>query len=207
MTQGTIAVIGTGSVGTALGQRLSAQGVPFVYGSRDPSTVERLPAPVVDVTTAIARSGIVLLAVPAPHAVDTIRRGGSHCDQIIVDCTNPLRWENGPIWEPPEEGSVSMELALAFPGAKVVKGFNHFGAEIQAQPLFDAGPGDAFFASDHQDAKAEVMELAARLGFNPVDAGGLRNAPLLENLAMLWIHLSSVGGQGRRFSFKMVRHV
>ena len=50
-----------------------------------------------------------------------------------------------------------------------------------------------------------VMDIAAHAGFAPVDAGPLRNAAVLENLAMLWIHLATVGGQGRAFTFKMAR--
>ena len=38
-----------------------------------------------------------------------------------------------------------------------------------------------------------------RAGFSPIDAGPLRNAAVLENVAILWIHLAMVGGRGRDF--------
>jgi predicted dinucleotide-binding enzyme len=52
-----------------------------------------------------------------------------------------------------------------------------------------------------------VRERRARreAGFAPVDAGPLRNAGVLENVAMLWIHLAMAGGQGRDFTFVMQR--
>jgi predicted dinucleotide-binding enzyme len=40
------------------------------------------------------------------------------------------------------------------------------------------------------------------LGFDPVDVGPLRNAAHLESLAILWIHLATVGKRGRDFAFK-----
>jgi predicted dinucleotide-binding enzyme len=50
-----------------------------------------------------------------------------------------------------------------------------------------------------------VSAIATKAGFAPVDAGPLRNAAVLENVAMLWIHLATVGGKGRDFAFAMQR--
>lgn len=58
-----------------------------------------------------------------------------------------------------------------------------------------------FLASDDKDAKKLVSDVAKHPGFDPVDAGPLRNASVLENLAMLWMHLATVGGCGRDFTF------
>jgi predicted dinucleotide-binding enzyme len=38
-----------------------------------------------------------------------------------------------------------------------------------------------------------------------VDAGSLRNAALLESLAVLWIHLALKGGYGRQVGFKLLK--
>lgn len=190
----TIAIIGSGNVGTALASRLQQAGYHVTFGGREPGVTE----------AATRDAAIVLVAVPAAAAVDALRAGGDLTGKIIVDCTNPLRWENGPVWAPPSEGSMSHALAAALPGARVVKGFNHFGAEVQANPQTKSGPVEAFFASDDADAKASVMTLARAMGFEPKDAGPLRNAAALENMAVLWIHLATVGGAGRQFAFQMV---
>jgi len=50
-------------------------------------------------------------------------------------------------------------------------------------------------------AAAAVAEAA---GFTPVDSGPLRNAAVLENLAILWIHLALREGHGRSWAFKKV---
>jgi hypothetical protein len=42
------------------------------------------------------------------------------------------------------------------------------------------------------------------MGFHAVDAGPLRNAGALENMAVLWIQLAMSGGAGRHFAFQIV---
>jgi hypothetical protein len=148
---------------------------------------------------------VILLAVPAAAAVEAVSGLPDRAGRILVDCTNPLRWQDGPVWTPPPDGSVAQALAAAFPETSVVKGFNHFGAEIQGDPTSAGGPVDAFFAGDDEVAKSRVMDLAAKMGFHAHDAGPLRNAALLENLAVLWIHLAMMSGIGRHFSFRIER--
>lgn len=65
----------------------------------------------------------------------------------------------------------------------------------------DAALGRTFEAQVGHGTRA--MTVAEAAGFRPHDAGPLRNATLLENLAVLWIHLASQGGKGRQFSFRL----
>ena len=205
----TVAILGAGKLGSALAERLLHAGVDVRFGVRDPgAAVEALTGsaagvPAVPPETATAGADFVLLAVPAVAAIDAARAAGNLQGKILLDCTNPVRRENGPVWGPPPEGSVAQALAAAFPGVTVIKGFNHFGADVVRSPELSTGPVDAFFAGDNQEAKASVMDLARRMGFGPHDAGPLRNAALLENLAILWIHLATVGGLGRTFGFRI----
>jgi len=203
------AIFGAGRVAQALAARLHGAGISVRVGARDPSaTRSKLPAELADVPVrpladAATGADVVLLAVPAGAAVSVARAAGDLTGRTLVDCTNPVRWDEGPVWSPPAEGSVAQALARALPGVAVIKGFNHFGAEIQRDPRLADGPADAFFAGDDGDAKALVLDLATRMGFRAHDAGPLRNAALLESLAVLWIHLSSVGGVGRSFAFRL----
>jgi len=207
----TVSILGTGSVGRALAERFQQSGCTVRFGARDAaSAASKLSGPLADVATlppaeATAGAELIVLAVPAAAALDVARSLGDLTGRILLDCTNPLRWDAGPVWAPPPAGSTSAALAAALPGARVIKGFNHFGAEIQRDPLLTTGPADAFFAGDDSEAKSFVMTLAGRMGFRPHDAGPMRNAALLENLAVLWIHLATVGGAGRHFAFRMDR--
>ncbi|MCC7042622.1 MAG: NAD(P)-binding domain-containing protein [Acidobacteria bacterium] len=202
----SVAVLGAGKVGQALATRLVAAGIDVRFGVRDPLAAglsgELAAVPLTTPNDAASTADIVLLAVPAAAAIAAARSAGDLAGRVVVDCTNPLRWDRGPVWTPPSEGSVTAALAAALPTVAVVKGFNHFGAEIQLDPSLAGGPADAFFASDDDAAKASVMELATRMGFRAHDAGPLRNAAALENLAVLWIHLAGAGA-GREWAFRM----
>jgi predicted dinucleotide-binding enzyme len=59
-------------------------------------------------------------------------------------------------------------------------------------------------AGDDGGRKPEVMELVGKLGFEPVDAGPLKNARLLEPFAMVWIDQAMKRGRGRDFAFALV---
>ncbi len=205
-----VAVIGGGNVGGNLGARFSSAGVPVRFGLRsDKGTKELLArcgkdAAVASPAEAAAWAEVVFLAVPGSAAVEVARSLAKELDgKVVVDCNNPLVWKEGPVWTPPSEGSLAAAIAKAAPGARIVKAFNTFGAEHHADPGKSGAPAQVFLAADDADAKSAVSEVATMSGFHPIDAGPLRNAPVLENLAMLWIHLATVGGQGRDFVFAM----
>ncbi|HEY6704199.1 MAG TPA: hypothetical protein VI010_08880, partial [Xanthobacteraceae bacterium] len=57
-------------------------------------------------------------------------------------------------------------------------------------------------AGDDAGRKPGVMQLVGKLGFEPVDAGPLKNARLLEPFAMVWIDQAMK--RGRDFTFALV---
>ncbi len=202
-----VAVIGTGNVGAPLARRLRAAGYTVVVGARDAAAAADkfagLGIPVASPADAVVDADIVLLTTPANAAVATARALKMRNGAVLVDCTNPVRWDNGPVWDPPAEGSMVGALAAALPGIDVVKGFSHFGAEVHENPIVSGMPADMFVAGDSVAAKAKVLELATALGYRGLDAGPARHAALLENLAVLWIQLA-VTGKGRQFAFKAI---
>jgi predicted dinucleotide-binding enzyme len=203
VTHDVVAIIGAGKVGASLGARLSAAGEVVRFGVRDVAKAAAKGVDALSVRDAVVGATVVLLTVPADAAVDTARGlGPLPAGTVVVDCTNPIRWAVGPVWNPPPAGSVTAAIAAALPGVAVVKGFNHFGAEIHADPRLAGGPADAFFAGEDVAAKKRIMALAGRIGFRAFDAGPLRNAAVLENLTVLWIQLSSTG-VGRNFAFRI----
>jgi NADPH-dependent F420 reductase len=211
-TSTRIAMIGAGNVGGNLGARLSTVGFPVKFGVREADGAKKAleasakDASAASVGEAVAWGDVVFLAVPGPAALDVAASlADALAGKVVVDCNNPMTWKDGPVWAPPAEGSLAAAIAKAAPRARVVKGFNTFGAEFHKDPGLAGVPADAFFAGDDAEAKKLVMDIATRAGFRPVDAGPLRNAAVLENLAMLWIHLALVGGQGRAFTFTMAR--
>jgi hypothetical protein len=113
--------------------------------------------------------------------------------KILLDATNRF----GPATQ-----SAGEDLAALVPGARVVKAFNTIGFDHMDSPSFPEQPS-MLVAGDDALAKQHVMQLAAELGFEAVDAGPLSNAGTLEALASAWVGLSRV--IGRDFAFRIVR--
>jgi NADPH-dependent F420 reductase len=203
----TIGIIGTGNVGGALGTRFAQSGFPVIFGSRgDASELVAKAgsnARAASQELAAREADVVFLAVPANVAVDVASKLPLE-GKIVVDCNNPLKWDAGPVWTPPAEGSLAAAIAKVAPGARVLKAFNQFGAEFHADPNIGTTVVDVFIAGDDAAPKQTVSELATKAGFSPIDAGPLRNAAVLENVAMLWIHLALAGGQGRNIAVKLL---
>lgn len=203
-----IAVVGSGNVGGGLGTRLSNSGFEVKFGVRDvDDKVKALLGKTKGATAATpdeaaAWADVVFLAVPGTVAVDVAKGLAKHLEgKVVVDCNNSLTWKDGPVWAPPPEGSLSQAIAKVAPGARVIKGFNTFGAEFHADPNHAGPPAQVLFAGDDAEAKKTFTDLATKGGWRPVDAGPLRNAGLLENFALVWIHLALAAGHGRDWTF------
>ena len=74
-----------------------------------------------------------------------------------------------------------------------------------ADPDFNGVAATMFYCGDDANAKATAAQLAQDLGFDPVDAGNLQQARLLEPLALLWIRLAYLQGMGRDIAFKLMK--
>ena len=99
----TIAIIGTGDVGGALGPEFAALGHTVIYGSRDPSRdkVKQLvqatgdDAAAMTQAEAAAAANVVVLAVPGLLVEEITRNLGDLAGKIVIDPTNPLRSDGG----------------------------------------------------------------------------------------------------------------
>lgn len=85
-----------------------------------------------------------------------------------------------------------------------MKAFNTTFASRYAAPAEDGSPLDVFLAGDDAAAKRVVQEFAGSLGFRSVDAGGLRLARSLEEMAFLNIVLNAANGLPFRSACKLV---
>jgi hypothetical protein len=87
----------------------------------------------------------------------------------------------------------------------VVKAFNTVGIQVMADPEFGGRQAMLTVCADDAAARRAVIELAAAIGFDPVDFGPLANARYTEPLAMAWIWLAHVKGDGTGFAFTLAR--
>ena len=90
-------------------------------------------------------------------------------------------------------------------GAKVVKIFNTVGFNVMADPRFGENRAILFYCGDDPASKKTAAQLAAELGFEPLDAGPLKQARLLEPFALLWITLANFYGYSRDIAFDLLR--
>lgn len=189
-----IAIIGTGNVGTALGRGWTAAGHQVVYGSRRPAEVDCNVGTADTIAGAARQSEVVVLATPFQAVTDAIAAAGDLSGKIVVDATNPMG------------SALGAEAVAAAVGteAKVVKAFNTMGFETMAEPHVDGRAALGLVAGDDKEAKTTVLQLASDLGFEPVDAGNLDAARLLENLAELWVQLAMRQGHGRGMAFALL---
>ena len=87
----------------------------------------------------------------------------------------------------------------------MVKVFNTNGAKNMADPDYGGHRVTMLYAGDDEDANRAAAELAEQVGFEPVYFGPLKEARLLEPLAMAWIVLARHRGLGRDFALDVVR--
>ena len=123
--------------------------------------------------------------------------------KIVIDATNALT----PAMELAVDSAITSgaeQLQKALPAAKVVKAFNTTFATAMATGQINGEPLAGLVAADDADAKSKVLSLVQQLGFDPIDAGPLANARLLEPLALLNIKLGFVQGYGPNSGFRLV---
>jgi len=87
----------------------------------------------------------------------------------------------------------------------VVKTFNQVGADMMTAGDRFETRAVMFLAGEDDAAKATVAQLVSELGFEALDAGGLRQARILEPFAMVWINQALFRGLGRNWAFGVLR--
>jgi NADPH-dependent F420 reductase len=207
-TAETIALIGTGNVGSALGQRFAERGHTVLYGSRDPAAADVRAvlaatgrgAEAFSPAAAAARADIVVLAVPWAAAEDVVRGLGDLRGKILVDPTNPRAMAPDGFADYPRDGSNAERIAALAPGAHVVKAFNTLGAETMLDPAVAGFPVTLPLVGDDRAAKDRVAALAREIGLEAVDVGPLRHARIVEGL-----HYLRANAFGGRINFHFPR--
>lgn len=207
-----IAVLGAGNVGGTLGKGWANAHHQIVFGVRDPQAekVQALltqtgnQASASTVLDAVKDADVLVLATPWQVAQAALESAGDLTGKVLLDVTNPLT-ENFSALTMGYTTSGAEQLSAWAPGAKIYKVFNQTGWETMANPVFENGKAVMFVAGDDPEGKAIALQLATELGFEAIDVGPLTEARLLEPLAMLWIKLASVYGQGRDVAFALLR--
>lgn len=207
-----IAMIGVGHVGSALARKWGARGHSIYLGARDPMASDTrklaadigLHASIHGPRDAASQADLICLATPWNQAEEAIRSLGDVSGKIIIDCTNPLKPDLSGLTHGFETSGGERVQAWA-PGADVVKCFNSVGYNIMEDPILEGRKTVMFYCGNSEAARDTVRGLVMDVGFEPLDAGPLVTARLLEPYALLWISSAYKFGMGREFALSIVR--
>jgi predicted dinucleotide-binding enzyme len=197
-----ITLLGAGNMGSALARQFTRAGHAVRIAATSLEKAQSVAAGIPG-STAVATAGsaadsdVVVVATPYEQAVAALREAGPLDGKVVIDVTNPLTPDYMGLTIG-HDTSASEEIAKAFPGVDVAKAFNTLFAQVVAEgPAFaDGQVARAFYAGDSERAKATAKSLIESTGFQPVDAGPLRNARYLEPLAGLNIYFGYGAGHG-----------
>ena len=172
----TYAIIGFGAIGQALATAFARKRIDIVVASRRPPGLLAQQAAAIGPTVTPKKleealaADTILLAVPFWEHREVAKAAGDWEGKVVVDVTNAF----GIPVEDLDGLPSSAVVARAFPGAKLVKAFNHLAAaKLVADPNVGGGRRVIFVAGDDESAIAPIAALAERLGFAPVKLGSL----------------------------------
>ena len=198
-----IAVLGTGSVGTTIGDKLIALGHEVMMGSRDATNpkaaawVEAAGAGASQGTfaDAAAFAEVLFNCTAGLHSVAAIEAAGAGnlAGKLLLDLSNPLDFSAGfpPRLNPVSSDSLGEQLQRAVPALKVVKTLNTMAAPIMVDPSLVPGDHVVFVSGDDAEAKAQAtMILTEGFGWkHVVDLGDITTARGTEGWLLLWTRL------------------
>ena len=204
-----ITIIGTGNMARGIATRAVAGGHDVTLLGTEKAKAEALAQ---DLAGQI-RAGelgdpiagdVVVLAVWYQAIPDVLARYGDQLvGKVVVDITNPVDPDTyAPLVV--EAGSVAQEIANAVPGAKVVKAFNTTFAGTLVDGQVAGTPLDVFMASDDEEAKRAVAQLAADGGLRAVDVGPLALAHQLEGAGYVNMAIQPALGTNYASALKVV---
>src|SRR4051812_15833532 len=155
-----ISVIGRGNVGGGLAKLWRAAGHEVTEIGRDGGDV--------------SDADVVLLAVPSAAIDDAFASVTGFEGKTVIDATNHFSGERNP-----EFDSLAQQVK-ARTGGPVAKSFNlNFANQYDAIGSARERPSNLFAADD--EAREVVEQLIGDAGYEPVYAGGLDKARLLED--------------------------
>jgi predicted dinucleotide-binding enzyme len=207
----TVAIIGTGRMGSAFGANFVRLGYTVTYGSRNPTDAKvqgvvsaTKGSKAVSPREAAVAAGLVVVATPWNGLEATVKGLGDLTGKLVLDPTNAISFGKGGGAMAVDSSAGELMQGWA-PTAKVVKAFNTIGYFVIADPTVLDGRVACFLAGEDAEAKARATEIVTAMGFEAVDAGGIKNAHVLEGMSILYMVPYMGGKQDQRFEYAVRR--
>jgi 8-hydroxy-5-deazaflavin:NADPH oxidoreductase len=191
ISDSTVAIIGTGNIGSRLAANFAAGGQDFLLADRDPEAARKLAAGLgghaeaVSIDEAIDRAGVLIFAVWLDAFRELLAQYGDRlAGKVIVDPTNPVGPDGAGgyrkvIGEQESSGQILAGLLPA--GATLVKAFGTLSAPtLSAAARREPERAVQFYAADDDTAGGLVAGLIRAGGYEPVRVGSLDQSIRIE---------------------------
>ena len=185
-----IGIIGSGAMGSALGRVWANAGHDILLSySRDVNRLEMIArnlgarVSAGTVAEAVSLSDVILMAVPWTRVPDVLAQAGSLQNRILLSCMLPMTADDSAL-SLGFTTSGAEELARQT-GARIVSTFNTVWSNMIAHPPRENELRSMFYVGDDADAKQIAARLILDAVFEPIDAGSLTDARLLEPFGLL----------------------
>jgi len=188
----TIAIIGTGGIGSAIARLLASGGETVRLSSANTESARALAAAIgpaavvaVDNRDALQGADAVVLALRftvLKSVIDEIAE--SVVGKVVVVPSNPLSTDSqGNVIRLLPEGQSSGEVVAAWlpAGARLAMAFGSLSGDLfESASNRSPKPAALFYATDDDRAGEEVERLIRTAGFEPVKIGGIDQSGRLE---------------------------
>lgn len=214
-----IAVLGTGTVGQTIGDKLIELGHTVMMGSRT-ATNEKAKT-FVEKHGGKASAGtfekaaeygeIIFNCTAGMGSIDALKLAGENNlkDKVLIDVSNPLDFSKGmpPSLSIVNTNSLAEEIQKAVPSAKVVKALNTMWCGLMVNPgLINSGDHNTFVCGNDEASKEKVKTILKSFGWqekNILDLGDLTKARGLEMYLPLWLSIYGATKSGT-FNIKLI---
>jgi 8-hydroxy-5-deazaflavin:NADPH oxidoreductase len=187
----TVAIIGTGTIGSTLAANFAAGAQDFLLAGRDQEAAKKLAsslgghAEVVSIDEAVDRADVLVFAVWLDPFRELIARYGERLDgKVIVDPTNPVGPDGAGGYRKvigEQESSGQLLAKLLPPGARLVKAFGTLSAPtLSSAARREPERAVQFYAADDDGAGDLIADLIRVGGYEPVRVGGLDQSIRIE---------------------------
>jgi len=199
-----IGILGTGMVGSAIGNKLVSLGHEVKMGSRTANNEKAVAwaqgagakASQGTFSDEASFGELVFVCTQGAGTLDALHAAGAQNlkGKILLDLSNPLDFSKGmpPTLFAGNTDSLGERIQAAFPDTRVVKTLNTVAADIMVNPgKVNGGDHDMFVSGNDTAAKATVSEfLKTQFGWKNVhDLGDITTARGTESYLPLWLRL------------------
>lgn len=206
-----IGLVGPGKVGKGLADRWFKRGHEILFSfSRSEEKLQGYAAEYGELghwgtpRDAVDFGEVVVLCCNWEQVPEAVEAMGELGGKALIETVNTFQ-DDGTL-AIGHSTSAAEEIARMAVGAQVVPAFNSVPATLLAQPedIFGATKAAVFYCGDDPAAKAAASRLIGDAGFEPIDAGPLKSARLIEPFALLTVQ-AAINQRVRNIGFSMLR--